>query len=105
MASSPGRTELLSGLSRQFSSRSSRSLYLDNRLIFCSSLLTMVETYGSDAEDNDERDERPSRFLQEVRRLRSTHHLVAASETCSQSSAFTILYQHQERQQDSGDND
>ena len=93
---------LFSLFNREFSSRLlSRLVNLDSRVLLCCGLLTFAKAYGSDAENNDEGDERPSSFLQEVSRFGRTHYLVSTCETRSQTSAFAVLYQDQHRQQNS----
>ena len=82
-------------------SRSRRLSGLDRGLRIVLRHFAFYETNRYNAEENDDRNERPGSLLQEVRRLGSTHHLVSARKTGSQTTAFTILNQHQQRQQNS----
>ena len=74
-------------------------IYYDSGLILCGSLFAGIETHSCDAEENDEGDERPSCFLQEVSRTRCSHYLVAACKTGSQSATLAVLNQYKQRQQ------
>ena len=65
----------------------------------------LVETNGKNAQKDNNGYECPSGFLEEVSSFRSTHYLVTTGETCGQTAAFRVLYQHKKHHEDAGQYD
>ena len=93
--------------SRQFRSRlcGGSLVNLDSRLLFSSHLATLGEASSSYAKEDDDGDKRPCSLLEEVSGAGSTHDLVTAGKTSSQTTTFAVLNKHKEGQQDSCNND